>query len=103
MQKQWQQRLKILLREREYSMLLQVLFVFLSFVKMNPMIPRSEIKGAVQRVIAAAKRVAANPDDQQALKELADAQKFLLDKLNSIRRDAHLGILPLPFFFFFFF
>eukprot|EP01114_Cavostelium_apophysatum_P003519 TRINITY_DN1345_c0_g1_i2.p1 TRINITY_DN1345_c0_g1~~TRINITY_DN1345_c0_g1_i2.p1 ORF type:complete len:784 (+),score=242.09 TRINITY_DN1345_c0_g1_i2:136-2487(+) len=51
----------------------------------------AEIKNAVQRLIAAAKRVAENPNDPQAQKELAEAHKYLLDKLNAVRRDAQIG------------
>jgi hypothetical protein len=38
-------------------------------------------------VIAAAKRVAANPQDAQAQAELVAAHKYLLDKLEQVKRD----------------
>lgn len=50
------------------------------------------MKNATQRLIAAAKKVAANPNDPQAQRELAEAHKYLVDKLNEIRRDA--GLIP---------
>lgn len=34
--------------------------------------------------------VAQNPKDPQAQKELAEAHKYLLDKLHQIRKDAHI-------------
>lgn len=50
------------------------------------------MKNATQRLIAAAKKVAANPNDPEALRELNEAHKYLLDKLNEVRRDA--GLTP---------
>jgi len=52
----------------------------------------AELKNATQRLIAAAKKVAANPNDPEALRELNEAHKYLLDKLNEVRRDA--GLTP---------
>lgn len=49
-----------------------------------------DIKNAVQKVVNAANRVAANPNDANAKRELDEATKQLNNTLASIRRDARL-------------
>jgi len=48
------------------------------------------VKALSDRLINAAKKLAQNPNDPQAQKELEQAHKALLDKLNQVRRDAEI-------------
>lgn len=50
----------------------------------------AQVKAASQNLIAAAKKLAQNPNDPQALKELEEAHRILLEKLNQARRGAHI-------------
>jgi len=50
----------------------------------------AEINEASQRLIAAAKALAQNPNDPELQRKLAAAHQYLLDKLNQVRREARL-------------
>jgi len=52
----------------------------------------AEVKALSDKLINAAKKLAQNPNDPQAQRELEQAHKALLDKLNQVRRDA--DIIP---------